>query len=66
MCASLSASVSLSTHASETMFLRYLQYLLMNFRQTFVIGALWVKDELIRFWDQKVEGLIIAAEAFNT
>jgi len=28
----------------------------MDFRQSFVIGASWDKDELIRFWDQKVTG----------
>ena len=41
---------------SETirfMFPRYLQYLLMDFHQTFVIGASWDKDELIRFWGQR-------------
>jgi len=32
------------------MFPRYLQYLLMDFRQTFVAGASWDTDELIRFW----------------
>ena len=31
------------------MFLRYLQYLLMDFRQTFVTGASRDRDELIRF-----------------
>ena len=25
----------------------------MNFRQTFVIGASWDKDEVIRFWSQR-------------
>jgi len=34
------------------MFPRYLQCPLMDFRQTFVIGASWDKDELIRFWGQ--------------
>jgi len=38
------------------MFLQYLQYLLMDFRQTFVIGVSWDKDELIRCWGQKVKG----------
>jgi len=35
-----------------------------GFCQTFVIGASWDKDELIRFWVQKVKGQghIIAAE----
>jgi len=57
-----------SVRASETMFRRYLQYLLTNFRQTFVIGASWDKNELIRFWGLKVKGQghIIAAEASST
>ena len=36
------------------MFPRYLQYLLTDFRQTFVTGASWERDELIRFLGQKV------------
>ena len=35
------------------MFPRYLQYLLTDFCQTFVTGD---RDELIRFWGQKVKG----------
>ena len=35
------------------MFPGYLQYLLMDFCQNFVIGASWDKDELIRFWGQR-------------
>jgi len=38
------------------MFPRYLQYLLTDFRQTFVIGASRDKDDLFRFWVQKVKG----------
>jgi len=38
------------------MFPRYLQYLLTDFRQTFVTGASQDRDELIRFWGQKVKG----------
>ena len=38
------------------MFPRYLQYLLTDFRQTFVTGASRDRDELIRFWGQKVKG----------
>jgi len=34
------------------MFLRYLQCLLIDFRQTFVTGASRDRDELIRFWGQ--------------
>jgi len=37
------------------MFPRYLQYLLTDFRQTFVTGAYQDRDELIRFWGQKVK-----------
>jgi len=37
------------------MFPRYLQYLLTNFCQTFVTGASWDRDELIRFRGQKVK-----------
>jgi len=34
----------------------------MNFRQTFIVGAFWEIDKLIRFWGQKVksQGHIIA------
>jgi len=38
------------------MFPRYLQYLLTDFCQTFVTGAFRDRDELIRFWGQKVKG----------
>jgi len=50
------------------MFPRYLQYLLTDFRQTFVTGASRDRDELIRFWGQKVkvQGHIIAAAAHST
>jgi len=37
------------------MFPRYLQYLLTDFRQTFATGASRDRDELIRFWGQKVK-----------
>ena len=61
--AGLSATAGLSC-----MFPRYLQYLLTDFRQTFVTGASRDRDELIRFWDQKVkvQGHAIAAEAHST
>jgi len=50
------------------MFPRYLQYLLTDFRQTFVTGASRNRDELIRFWGQKVkvQGHTIAAEVHST
>jgi len=68
------ASVRPSVHPSvrdsrgSFMFPRYLQYLLTDFRQTFVTGASWDRDELIRFWGQrvKVQGHTIAAEAHST
>jgi len=37
------------------MFPRNLQYLLTDFRRAFVTGASWDRDELIRFWVQKVK-----------
>ena len=51
------------------MFARYLQYLLTDFRQTFVTGgASWDTDDLITFLGQKVkvQGHTIAAEAHST
>jgi len=50
------------------MFPRYLQYLLTDFRQTFVTGASRDTDDLITFLGQKVkvQGHTIAAEAHNT
>jgi len=49
------------------MFPRYLQYLLTDFRQTFVTRASRDRDELIKFWGQKVkvQGHTIAAEAHS-
>ena len=38
------------------MFPRYLQYLLTDFRQTFVTGASWGTDDLITFLGRKVKG----------
>jgi len=50
------------------MFPQYLQYLLTDFRQTFVTGASWDTDDLITFFGQKVkvQGHTIAAEAHST
>jgi len=50
------------------MFPRYLQYLLTDFRQTFVTGASWDTDDLITFLGQKVKVQChtIAAEAHST
>jgi len=49
-------------------FPRYLQYLLTDFRQTFVTGASWDTDDLVTFLGQKVkvQGHTIAAEAHST
>jgi len=50
------------------MFPLYLQYLLIDFRQTFVTGASWDTDDLITFFGQKVkvQHHTIAAEAHST
>jgi len=52
-------SVPLSVHPSVihvlVLFPQYLQYLLTDFRQPFVTGASWERDELIAFWGQKVK-----------
>ena len=56
MFARLFRCVGVCICVSETMFPRYLQYLLMYFCQTFVIGESWDKNELFRFWNRKVKG----------
>jgi len=50
------------------MFPRYLQYLLIDFRPSFVTGASWDTDDLITFLVQKVkvQGHTVAAEAHST
>jgi len=52
-------SVPLSVRPSVihvvVLFPRYLQYLLTDFRQTFVTGASWDTDDLITFLGQKVK-----------
>jgi len=71
---SVRASVRPSVRASvrdsrgSFMFLRYLQYLLADFRQTFVTGASRDRDDLIVFLGQKVkvQGHAIPAEAHRT
>ena len=60
---SVPLSVRASVHASfrpsvrdsrgSFVFPRYLQYLLMDFRQTFVTGASWDTDDLITFLGQR-------------
>jgi len=46
----------------------YLQYLLIDCRQTYVTGASWDTDDVITFLGQKVkvQGYTIAAEAHST
>ena len=67
---SVPLSVRPSVHDSRGsfMFPRYLQYLLTDFRQTFVTGASWDTDDLITILGQKVkvQGHTIAAEAHST
>jgi len=67
---SVRASVRASIHDSRGsfMFPRYLQYLLTDFRQTFVTGVSRDRDELITFLGQKVkvQGHTIAAEVHST
>jgi len=53
---SVLASVRPSVIHVVVLFPRYLQYLLTDFRQTFVTGASRDRDEVIRFWGQKVKG----------
>ena len=64
------ASVRASVRDSRGsfMFPRYLQYLLTDFRQTFVTGAPWDTDDLITFLGQKVkvQGHTITAEVHST
>jgi len=65
VCVSLSAYA----HGNATfMFPLYLQFLLIDFRQTFVTGASWDTDDLITFLGQKVKVQChtIAAEAHST
>ena len=56
---SVRVSVRLCVRASvrdsrgSFMFPRYLQYLLTDFRQTFVTGASWDADDLITFFGSK-------------
>jgi len=67
---SVRASVRPSVHDSCFIFMfpRYIQYLLTDFRQTFVTGASWDTDDLFTFLGQKVkvQGCTIAAEAHST
>ena len=63
-----SVRASVRDSRGSFMFPRYLQYLLTDFRQTFVTGASRDRDELIRLWGQKVkvQGHTIVAEAHST
>ena len=64
----LSMRPSVRDSRGSFMFPQYLQYLLTDFRQTFVTGASRDRDELVAFWGQKikVQGHTIAAEAHST
>jgi len=64
----LSVRASVRDSRGSFMFPRYLQYLLTNFRQTFVTGASWDTDDLITFLGRKVKGQghTIAAEVHST
>ena len=61
----LSVRPSVCDSRGSFMFPRYFQYLLTDFRQTFVTGASWDTDYLITFLGRKVKGQdhTIAAEA---
>jgi len=67
-CVPLSVRASVRDSRGSFMFTRYLQYLLTDFRQTFVTGASWDTDDLITFLSLKVkiQGHTIAAEAHST
>jgi len=45
-----------SVRQSMMLFPHCLHYSSMDFHQTFVIGAAWDEDKVIRFWHQKVKG----------
>ena len=64
----LSVRLSVRDSRGSFMFPRYLQYLLTDFRQTFVTGASWDTDDLLTCLGQKVkvQGHTIAAEAHST
>jgi len=55
-CVRPSIRPSVRDSRGSFMFPRYLQYLLTDFRQTFVTAASRDRDEMIRFWAQKVKG----------
>jgi len=67
-CFRASVRPSVRDSRGSFMFPRYLQYLLTDFRQTFVAGASRDRDDLITFLDQKVkvQGHAIATEAHST
>jgi len=51
------SSVSAFVHASICdVFSRHPWCALIDFHQTFVGSAFWEKDELIKFWGQKIKG----------
>jgi len=66
--APLSVRPSVCDSRGSFMFPRCLQYLLTDFRQTFVTGASWDTDDLITFLGQKVkvQGHTFVAEPHST
>jgi len=54
-CSCVCPCVRPSVRPSVTLFQRYLWFALMDFRQALVGSASWDKDELVRFWVQKVK-----------
>ena len=67
-CVRACVRASVRDSRGSSMFPRYLQYLLTDFRQTFVTDASWDTDGPITFLGQKVkvQGHTIAAEAHST
>jgi len=51
----LSVCPSVRDSRGSFMFLQYLQYLLTDFRQSFVTGTSRDRDELVAFWGRKVQ-----------
>jgi len=62
------SSVSVHTRLYVSVISPVYDYTLMDFRHTFVVAAFRDKDELIRFWGQKVkdQGHIMVVEASST
>ena len=54
--ASVCVSVCACVSPKQTLLARYLEYLLMEFVQTFTSNGLWGKDEHVKFWGPKGQG----------